>query len=49
MSSEHQPRGLGSRTQEDQGDEPDVEDGEIKVFDDENYILSDSYFAFKWD
>ena len=22
----------------------DIEDGEIRVFDDENYILSDSYF-----
>ena len=27
----------------------DIEEGEIKVIDDENYILSDSYFNFKWD
>ena len=25
------------------------EDGEIKVIDDETYILSDSYFHFQWD
>ena len=25
------------------------EEGEIKVIDDQNYILSDSYFNFKWD
>ena len=27
----------------------DIEDGEIRVFDDENYILSDSYFQFKYE
>ena len=27
----------------------DLEDGEIKVIDNENYILSDSYFRFKYD
>ena len=26
-----------------------LEDGEIKVYDDENYILADSLFEFKWD
>ena len=25
------------------------EEGEIKVMDEENYILSDSYFKFKWE
>lgn len=25
------------------------EEGEIKVIDDENYILSDSYFSFQFD
>lgn len=26
-----------------------MEDGEIKVYDDENYILASSLFEFKWD
>ena len=26
-----------------------IEEGEIKVIDDQNYVLSDSYFAFHWD
>ena len=26
-----------------------IEEGEIKVIDDENYVLSDSYFNFKWE
>ena len=27
----------------------DIEEGEIKVIDDDNYILSDSYFQFKFE
>ena len=26
-----------------------IEEGEIKVYDDEHYILADSLFEFKWD
>lgn len=26
-----------------------IEDDEIKVYDDEHYILADSLFKFKWD
>ena len=29
-------------------DRENFEEGEIKVIDDENYILSDSYFNFKF-
>lgn len=36
----------GPRNQD--GELAEFEDGEIKVYDNENYILSDSYFAFKW-
>ena len=32
--------------EEKDADPADFEDGEIKVIDDENYILSDSYFNF---
>ena len=37
----------GSKRQD--GELAEFEDGEIKVYDNENYILSDSYFAYKWD
>lgn len=30
-------------------DGANFEEGEVKVIDDENYILSDSYFNFQWD
>lgn len=36
-------------TEKEAKEELDIEEGEIKVIDDENYILSDSYFNFKWD
>ena len=36
-------------TEKQDAEEIDIEEGEIKVIDDENYILSDSYFNFKRD